>query len=253
MREDALVDVSPPLAPPVTAAPRAHAPRETPHPSEATLAGCQIWIRYPSGRFLTYEFDRRQVYLGRGEGNDVRLAHPFVSTRHLMIETVGNRHQVTDLGSLEGSRVNGQPLEPMVPHPLCDQDRIELGPLDIAIETVFDATVTDEPEPAAHRPTPRWITTQRRVSRSATTARDRGERAEGRNSRAWLDDAGEAASAEPLTSTALSSADTRGGRVLAFHQPPQRPIDIRWSIALESIGVFVAFAALTVFVVIWFL
>lgn len=236
MREEALADVGP-------------APEAAPNPAGSpALAGCQIWIRYPSGRFLTYEFDRRQVYLGRGDGNDVRLAHPFISARHLMIETVGQRHQVTDLGSLEGTRVNGQALEPLVPHPLCDQDRIEVGPLEIAIETVFDATLVEEPEAMSSRPSPRWVTARRRALRGESRARTRFGGNDGESVEADHEDD------VPATVSPFSLAPaTRGSTVMTFHQPPRRPIDARWSILLQTVGVFVTFAALAVFVVLWFL
>lgn len=47
--------------------------------------------------------------VGRGEGCDVRLAHKGVSKLHCVIVKTDGLLVVRDLGSLNGTRVNGQP------------------------------------------------------------------------------------------------------------------------------------------------
>ena len=49
--------------------------------------------------------------VGRGEGADLSLADPEVSRRHASIRVDGTTVVVEDLGSANGTRVNGEPIE----------------------------------------------------------------------------------------------------------------------------------------------
>jgi FHA domain-containing protein len=62
--------------------------------------------------------------VGRGEGCDMTLGDPDVSRRHLEIRNAGSGFEVADLGSSNGTQVDGQPLSDM---PLRDGARIRLG------------------------------------------------------------------------------------------------------------------------------
>lgn len=52
----------------------------------------------------------RRLSLGRDPGNDLRLPSPQVSRHHAVIEIQGEEYSLTDLGSRNGTRVNGQPV-----------------------------------------------------------------------------------------------------------------------------------------------
>lgn len=69
----------------------------------------------------------RPVVFGRG--GDVRLEDILVSRRHCRIEGSAGRWAVTDLGSRNGTFVNGTQLKPDEPHPLRPGDTIRAGPL----------------------------------------------------------------------------------------------------------------------------
>ena len=62
--------------------------------------------------------------VGRGQGCDLTLADPDVSRRHLEIRNAGSGFEVADLGSSNGTEVDGQPLSDM---PLRGGARIRLG------------------------------------------------------------------------------------------------------------------------------
>jgi hypothetical protein len=64
------------------------------------------------------------VTLGRGDV-EIKLGDPFASSRHAKITRQGRTVVVEDLGSTNGTYLNGQPLNG--PQPLHDGDRIQIG------------------------------------------------------------------------------------------------------------------------------
>jgi hypothetical protein len=79
--------------------------------------------------------DRRELVakeaaiLGRREDNDVVLPFSFVSARHGRVFMRGGLLHVEDMGSTNGTLVNGVALEPMVPRPLGPDDLVEIDRL----------------------------------------------------------------------------------------------------------------------------
>ena len=68
--------------------------------------------------------DRPRLVLGRGPGVDVSFDDPEMSQQHAAVEFAAGRFHVTDLGSTNGTRVNGAAVESCeVTH----GDRIEMG------------------------------------------------------------------------------------------------------------------------------
>jgi hypothetical protein len=81
-----------------------------------------------SGAESEYSLDKELVVIGRGSEADLRLADTGVSRRHGEIRQIGETgHVYRDLGSTNGSRVNGKASTPAAPIALRDGDRIELG------------------------------------------------------------------------------------------------------------------------------
>jgi pSer/pThr/pTyr-binding forkhead associated (FHA) protein len=65
--------------------------------------------------------------VGRHSGCDHRLRDPSVSRRHCAFRLRNGQVWVEDLGSLNGARLNGEPLT--VARPLADGDHLELADL----------------------------------------------------------------------------------------------------------------------------
>jgi ABC-type multidrug transport system ATPase subunit/predicted component of type VI protein secretion system len=72
-----------------------------------------------------------QTGLGRAPANDIRLDHPTVSRFHARIVSDSRGSRIIDLGSGNGTLVDGLELEPRVECPLADGAHIRIGPFDL--------------------------------------------------------------------------------------------------------------------------
>ena len=71
-----------------------------------------------------YFLDQPRFTLGRLPDSDIYLNHPGVSNMHAVIVTVSNDHILEDLGSTNGTLVNGEKVTKYI---LQNNDLIELG------------------------------------------------------------------------------------------------------------------------------
>ncbi|MCZ7681980.1 MAG: FHA domain-containing protein [Sandaracinaceae bacterium] len=83
--------------------------------------------------------------IGRGIDNDVILADVAVSRRHLVVVREGETLRLRDLGSGNGTQVNGKRVSSMV---LADGDRIELGETVMAVRTPGGTQAPLDPDAA---------------------------------------------------------------------------------------------------------
>lgn len=95
-----------------------------------------------------------RLVLGRDPGCDVVIAGRLISRQHAAIERVGGVFVIEDLGSRNGTTVNGQPVT--AARKLHDGDRIELGGVGRITFVDGDATST-RPMPT---PTGVWLDPQ---------------------------------------------------------------------------------------------
>jgi hypothetical protein len=70
--------------------------------------------------------------LGRGDGADIRLEDAFASSRHARLVPEGDVIVLEDLGSTNGTYLNGEPLRG--PQPLHVGDRIRIGDSEFTFE-----------------------------------------------------------------------------------------------------------------------
>lgn len=65
-----------------------------------------------------YSLEKSELFIGRDLANDIIVNDPEVSRRHLRLFLQGNQYGIEDLGSTNGSFVNGQRLAgPYILHP----------------------------------------------------------------------------------------------------------------------------------------
>ena len=84
-----------------------------------------ITIRERSGQVYTFHFDKPEVLIGRVKGNDVILPKQNISKRHTLVRTHGKRFVVEDLGSTNGTYVNGHRIATAVE--VGPEDKMYLG------------------------------------------------------------------------------------------------------------------------------
>ena len=78
----------------------------------------------PNGTTLDVPLDRERITIGRRADNDVCLPYPAVSGEHAVVVTILADSFLEDLGSTNGTLVNGKPI---AKHFLRDRDQIDIG------------------------------------------------------------------------------------------------------------------------------
>lgn len=92
------------------------------------------------------------VSIGKGARSDVVIDDDSVSSEHAMLEYDRDGWRITDLGSANGTYVEGERLAPDVPTPLSYGSTVRFG----GVQTHFRPVVGADPDTArdAYRPTP---------------------------------------------------------------------------------------------------
>ncbi len=78
-----------------------------------------------TGSTTDYSFASSPVRIGRNPLNDLTLPFPFVSGWHAVVRFDDDQAKFFDLGSTNGTLLNGEPLRG--PQPLHPGDRIRIG------------------------------------------------------------------------------------------------------------------------------
>src|SRR5512141_3145756 len=92
--------------------------------------------------------DRERITIGRRPDNDVCLAQPAVSGEHAAVVTILSDSFLEDLGSTNGTLVNGSPV---TKHFLRDRDEIDIG-REIFVYLADDSAVPDAVPRRPERP-----------------------------------------------------------------------------------------------------
>ena len=80
---------------------------------------------------LEVPMDRQRIVIGRGRAADLAVAEPTISRQHAAIAWDGEGYVLEDLGSTNGSRVNGRRA---TRSRLLAGDEIELGRLQLRLQ-----------------------------------------------------------------------------------------------------------------------
>lgn len=91
-----------------------------------------VLYRRPQGGGPAEQFSiwRPEVAIGRVAGNDVVLADPSVSARHARLRLAGGVWTLADLGSINGSQVDGEPVQQALP--VAPGSIVRLGEVELA-------------------------------------------------------------------------------------------------------------------------
>jgi hypothetical protein len=110
-----------------SARPRADQPR-TELTSDTTLIGiASLQCKNGTDRGSTFRLGKGRATVGRGEGNDVNLEDLTVSRTHAEITYDGKNFAINDLGSSNGTYVDGTAVPAGQPRKLRDGAQVKLG------------------------------------------------------------------------------------------------------------------------------
>ena len=93
----------------------------------------ELRIKYPSGESKTIELTRLRTTIGRSARNDVSIADAFASRVHAELRFEGGSVWISDLGSANGTRVNGEVIHSVTE--LKSGDEVRIG------ETLFEVVL----------------------------------------------------------------------------------------------------------------
>ncbi len=79
----------------------------------------------------TYELVDELVTIGRGPDNMIVINNPSVSARHAQLQLAGETYRLKDLGSTNGTQVNGKPVTETL---LSFDDRVRFGAIEASYE-----------------------------------------------------------------------------------------------------------------------
>jgi len=100
------------------------------------------------GTAIEIKLDRQRIMIGRRPDNDVCLAYPAVSGEHAAVVTILADSFLEDLGSTNGTRVNGTAI---TKHFLRDRDEIDVGQR-VLVYLADDAATLEAPPQSVATP-----------------------------------------------------------------------------------------------------
>jgi len=177
----------------------------------------ELLVQTPQGAVRVIRLEQDRYCLGRAAEN--HLAFPEqqeLSRRHLVLERTGAGWLVRDLGSRNGTLVNGVPAKDAVP--LRSGDRIQAGKLVIEFRSPLPAASAAPAAQAAHHPEPATIAVRLDHLLSQTDA------------------AGGAGAAMPLTSARHLQALLNAGVELAGRMPLEGLLPLILDLAATAVG-----------------
>lgn len=99
----------------------------TPGPRTSRARQATLLLQTPSGA-QQIELQQTLITMGRGLGNDIILEDSRVSRHHAQLRYRQRRFWISDLGSTNGTFVNGEPISEKALH---DGDLVSLGGLEL--------------------------------------------------------------------------------------------------------------------------
>jgi hypothetical protein len=110
----------------------------------------ELWIRYTAedGSGRRERLDKDQFIIGRHSSSDLCIPDGRLSREHIKIRRQGEAFLVSDLGSTNGTKLNGSELEGEAK--LTDGDELDLGNgIKVAVEIEIPGKKASKPEPEA--------------------------------------------------------------------------------------------------------
>ena len=100
------------------------------------------------GNSQTLRLTQDLISVGRSRENIIVVANKKASRAHAKIERIGSTYQITDLGSGNGTKVNGSKIDF---HTLAAGDEIKIGDATLLLKSIDDEVPEDDDEKDADR------------------------------------------------------------------------------------------------------
>jgi FHA domain len=98
-----------------------------------------------------FSFDKPRITIGRKPGNDLHFNRPEISGSHAAFLNENEEFFIVDLGSTNGTLLNGAQLAANAKYPISEQDVVTINPFKIRLEVKRDISATMMETPAGIR------------------------------------------------------------------------------------------------------
>jgi predicted component of type VI protein secretion system len=95
-----------------------------------------------------FEFKGKSIFIGRSFRNDIQLYDLMVSRKHLQLFRTAKSFYIEDLGSTNGTLLNGETIAPGETYELNEKDTIVIG------NTTFQLSEISSPDALSYQPPP---------------------------------------------------------------------------------------------------
>jgi predicted component of type VI protein secretion system len=93
----------------------------------------KLIVTLPDGTQTTHELTEPEITIGRTDENTLQIDDISVSSHHAVLALSGDDYILTDIGSTNGTRINGRDIDPETEHTLKPGDTVRFG----KVETVY--------------------------------------------------------------------------------------------------------------------
>ncbi|MDQ6655298.1 MAG: FHA domain-containing protein [Verrucomicrobiota bacterium] len=94
---------------------------------------------------VAHELTDELITIGRSPENAIQLSDPSVSSRHAQLQLTGDSYELRDVGSTNGTRVNGEAITAVLLRP---GDQIRFGGLEACFDCEIAGAAPPPPAPA---------------------------------------------------------------------------------------------------------
>ncbi len=107
----------------------------------------QLLVSLPDAGETPHDLTEAQITVGRISENTIQIEDASVSSRHAQLTMDdGGDYILRDLGSTNGTELNGKELEPETDHKLQDGDKVRFGKIDTKYKSENPAEARPLPE-----------------------------------------------------------------------------------------------------------
>ncbi len=103
-----------------------------------------LMVTRPKGGTKTFQVSKPEVVFGRSKECDMQILSTEVSRRHCQFKISDESVTVRDLGSANGTIVNGKTIQANTDIPLLPETLVEIGPLKVVVGFTPPASISDK-------------------------------------------------------------------------------------------------------------